>query len=389
MCIFFRSSSAKGANDPVRCRLGRGTHLEVGYTVKVAFVEGSKYAFAAGADTDLQIQVVPAVITANLVDGVAAKEVGEVTKYAGKDALFTGSDINPIANFTVGFDINGDGDVTEKDVIAVPADAYSIVVKKYWDAKGNPATASTLPDTINAVGTYKFDIELAKGVENFVLADASKATQDFAVIGDNVYADVKAGAWYASDVYTAAKAGWMNGYGNGMFGPNDGMKRGDLALALGRALGMNTAMAFGGAGTTNTIVQVVTGFEDVDGGAYYARAIKSMADAGIMTGYGDGTYGPNELVTREQLATILCRIEESGLGDASILLASALDAYADADEVSKFAAAGVEWAVVNGIMGVNTAYLNPGDTVSRAEVAAMLVRFDAKFDTFVDVAVEA
>ena len=59
----------------------------------------------------------------------------------------------------------------------------------------------------------------------------------FVVTVANVFPDVAADAWYADEVLTVAQEGWITGYGNGMFGPNDGMKRSDLAVVLARYIG--------------------------------------------------------------------------------------------------------------------------------------------------------
>ena len=194
------------------------------------------------------------------------------------------------------------------------------------------------------------------------------------VTADSVFADVPSKAWFADEVYWADKLGYMMGYKTGdLFGPYDSLIRGDAALVLLRMAGA-TAKNFNGVSFESGIY---TPFEDVYQGAYYAKAIAWCDWAGVMTGYkGTENFGPNDEITREQVATALYRYDQK-LGNTTDLgvLASALDAYVDGGEVSSWAVEAVEWAVSEGIMGVDTDALNPQEEITRAEFAAMVVRY--------------
>ena len=102
-------------------------------------------------------------------------------------------------------------------------------------------------------------------------------------------------------------------------------------------------------------------FTDVAPGAWYARAAAWAAANGIVNGYGDGTFGPNDDITREQLAAILYR-------------------YADANQVSGYAADAMSWANAAGLItGVTADTLVPQGHATRAEVAVILTRFCENF----------
>jgi hypothetical protein len=120
-------------------------------------------------------------------------------------------------------------------------------------------------------------------------------------------------------------------------------------------------------------------FADVASGQWYEAAIRWGYANGILTGHGDGTFGPNDLVTREQLATILHRyIQFLGLDFA---FTREHITFADSDQISEFARYAVE--VLNRLdiirgTGTNAAgqtIISPSATATRAEVAALLVRF--------------
>ena len=335
--------------------------------------------YVLNADHGLEFEILQLPVRAIIGDQIETQD----TEFAGDEFIYTGEAIDPIEAF---YQLEGGAVklVNGKPVVVdVPAAGYKVTITGFTPEGPNakPVLKKDLPTEFKAAGTYTYtlaDTDTAASSDNYAVEPV--ATGTLVITAMDVFPDVASDAWYADEVLTVAQEGWITGYKNGLFGPNDGMKRGDLALVLARYAGMAAPAGAPAEGTNGSVVNptIDVEFADVAGNEYYAWAVEAMAEAGVITGYTDGSgkFGAQDLVTREQLATILARFDEAGLGDASIL-ASALDAYADADEVAGWATAGVEWAVESGIMGVNTAYLNPGDTVTRAEVAAMLVRYDA------------
>ena len=140
------------------------------------------------------------------------------------------------------------------------------------------------------------------------------------------------------------------------FTPNAPMTRGMLAVVL-----HNLA--------DNPKADKTAGFSDVNG-EYFAEAVAWAAEAGIISGYGDGQFGANDSITREQLALMLYRF--AGMPEAK---GSALT-NRDAGEVSDYAVPAMKWAVENGIIsGDINGDLMPKGNATRAQVASMLMRF--------------
>lgn len=115
-------------------------------------------------------------------------------------------------------------------------------------------------------------------------------------------------------------------------------------------------------------------FTDVAAGEWYADAVTWAAENNIVAGYGDGTFGPNDTITRKQTAAILYRYADykgydmSASGDISV--------FADANEVSAYAVTAIQWAVGTGLVsGRDDGTLDPQSGATRAETAAMLMRF--------------
>ena len=169
--------------------------------------------------------------------------------------------------------------------------------------------------------------------------------------------DVLADAWYHDAVDWAVEEGLLSGYEDGKLGPDGTLSRAQLATVLWRQAGEPEATS-------------EASFADCDPEAFYAEAVAWADESGIIEGYGDGTnFGPEDPVTREQLATILWRQagEPDGKGD--------LSDYPDGDEATDYAVPALEWAVDTGVLsGFGDGTLAPGGVLSRAMLAAMLQR---------------
>ncbi|MPN64035.1 hypothetical protein SDC9_211806 [bioreactor metagenome] len=121
-------------------------------------------------------------------------------------------------------------------------------------------------------------------------------------------------------------------------------------------------------------------FIDVPEYVWYTDAVEWTAAYEIVMGYGDGTFGPDDKISREQLAAMLYRYAEYKDYDVSVSEDTDLQAYADASAVSEYAVTAMQWAMENGIITGRTAdTLNPKDTATRAELATILMRFTETF----------
>ena len=175
------------------------------------------------------------------------------------------------------------------------------------------------------------------------------------------YDDYEPLEWYYRYIEKATDAGWMNGVGDMKFDPNGTLSRAMFVTILHRVAG--TPAADGAAA-----------FSDVVAGSWYDAAVKWAAKNGIVNGYPDGRYGVNDPLTREQMAAILYRYagaqgkDTSGRGDVS--------AFADANTVSDYAKDAIAWAVAQGILSGSGDKLMPKGTSTRAQAAAVLVRYE-------------
>ena len=175
-----------------------------------------------------------------------------------------------------------------------------------------------------------------------------------AVLPAFAYADVAPAAWYADTVREITSRGWMNGLSSSSFAPNDNMTRAMFVTALYRAVGSPA----GGS----------VPFEDVPSGAYYEAAVAWATKEGVVQGVSETLFGPELSVTREQVVTMLYRYLQPDTAKVS------LAAYADGAAVSGFAHDAVCWAISAGVMQGDGTTLRPGDAITRAETAALLLR---------------
>jgi len=106
---------------------------------------------------------------------------------------------------------------------------------------------------------------------------------------------------------------------------------------------------------------------------YYAKAIQWAESIDVVNGYGDGSFAPDKLVSREEFACMLANFSKA-MHDFEAADSSVLDAFDDANEVDSWAKESVAWAVANKIMG-NSGEINADDSILRAEVAAMAVNY--------------
>ena len=247
---------------------------------------------------------------------------------------------------------------------ALPA-AAKVTVK---DASGKEVTK------LEEEGVYTIEIAAADddAALNYTFpAEVSITVADEANLkfADNV----DSSAWYYNEVNKAAELGLMNGYAEtDLFGPNDTITRAQVAQVLFNMAGGRADMDLP-EGSYNEVYGYKS-FDDVNGKMWYGKAIAWAKAAGIVTGYGDGTFAPENNITREEFATMLARYAQK-YGNYTAGSAADFAAYGDASAVDSWAAEYVAWAVKGGYMGKNTNVLTPLANMTRAEAAAMVVRY--------------
>ena len=263
------------------------------------------------------------------------------------------------ANFTVHHSSSSGGSSSGSSttVSASKSDNGSVSIDKTSASKG-----STVTVTVKAKDGYKLDkltITDAKGKTvdvtdkgngkfSFVMPEG-KVTVTPTFVADNggqteskSFSDVKTGDWYADAVKYVTDKGLMSGTGSDKFAPSATTTRAMLMTVLARYAG-----------------------EDTTGGATWYEKGMNWAKA---KGVSDGT-NPNANITREQLVTMLYRYAGSPKADGK------LDSFSDAASVSTYAADAMQWAVANGIVNGSNGKLNPQNNATRAQVAAILMRF--------------
>ena len=179
------------------------------------------------------------------------------------------------------------------------------------------------------------------------------------------FTDMLQEEWYHSYVAYAYQNGLFSGTSSTTFSPNTNMSRAMLATVLSRLDG-------------RPIYSTSAGFPDIPDGQWFSDAVNWAANNGVVTGKENGTFGPNDNVTREQLCTMLYRYAKNYIG-MDVSATGDLSSFSDQNKVSDYARDAVTWAVSNGIMtgtsnGV-TVTLSPGGTATRSQVATMLQRF--------------
>ena len=175
--------------------------------------------------------------------------------------------------------------------------------------------------------------------------------------------DVDDGDWFADAVRFVYENGMMNGVSETSFAPHATTSRSMIVTILYRLEG-------------EPVVDYAMDFTDVAGDAYYAEAVRWAASEGIVGGYGGGLFGSEDAVTREQLAAILYRYAVYKGYDVSIGEDTNILSYADFADLSEYAIPAMQWACGAGIVnGTSESTLTPQGEATRAQVAAMLMRF--------------
>lgn len=340
------------------------------YQMVIRLLNG--YHFAGGATEDVtNVTVQPESVVAQ----VSYK--GQLQYGSGYFFNHTGSAITPTVEFFKA-DSNGDyaleittdkdGNETGRRIVAATSSTPS-TWKRYSKVENVPASAYTVTytkdgksaSTVTDNGTYSVAITDAKSDDNYAASQVF-SSETVTVDDQRTFDDVANDAWYAQSIYDAKSLGLMNGYGGtNFFGPEASLTRGQAACVL-----------YNMAGGDNKTVDSSSAFSDVTNeDAYYYKAVTWAASVGLIHGYGDGTFRPDQNVTREEFAAMLANYANM-VGGYANGDESKLASYPDGSSVSDWAKSSVAWAVANMVMG-NGSTLNPTGNITRAETAAMLV----------------
>ena len=317
----------------------------------------TKGKLAVTCDNDIKVTEKDGKYTAQLPN--ATKDYTFTAKYTGTDNY---NDVEKtcvvkVTRKSSHSSSSGSSTTPTNTVSASTASNGKVALDKSTAKKGNTVTVTVTPDAgyqldkLTVTDAKGNTIAVAKKGDNqytFTMPDSKVTiTPTFSKIEDtkpskNGFDDVASSDWFADAVKYVSDKGLMSGTGSDKFAPSATTTRAMLMTVLARYAG-----------------------EDTTGGATWYEKGMNWAKA---KGVSDGT-NPNANITREQLVTMLYRYAGSPKADGK------LDSFSDAASVSTYAADAMQWAVANGIVNGSNGKLNPQDNATRAEVAAILMRF--------------
>lgn len=227
----------------------------------------------------------------------------------------------------------------------VPDEGYEVDSVTVTDRKGWPVAVTEHQD-----GTYTFTQPQGTVTIEVELVPLAAAPWT------SPYTDVTEERWYSEAVQFVTENGLMRGYDD-HFAPGESLTRAQLAQVLYNCAGRPATEAIGF-------------FDDVKSGAWYSQSVAWAVERGVVSGYGGGRFGPNDPITREQLAMMLWQY--AGRPAPPNLLLP----FRDADQISPWADHALRWAVDRGILkGKGGNVLDPRGTATRAETAQIIKNF--------------
>lgn len=232
---------------------------------------------------------------------------------------------------------------------------------------GTSVTIISIPDDGYVVEYVYVNGEKFEGSEIFSIPSLTHDTVvKVTFCWKNPFTDVVKGAWYHGAVEYAIKGGLFNGTSKTSFEPDSKMTRAMLVSVLYRLAG-------------ESAVKVENSFSDVPSNEWYSDAIYWSNSNDIVGGYGNGIFGTNDSITRQDMVVILYRYAKNRGYDVSTDAGNKLLSYEDNFKVSEYATSAMQWAVDNElIQGTSKNILSPQGTATRAQVAAILMRFVEK-----------
>lgn len=319
------------------------------------------------------------------VDGLEAVVSGNKTFYIELSGATQYPDLSAASGYVLTDDGNGTYTVSKQDQGSTVDPRYIIYVERsdngsvsVWPgtaAAGTVVTVNVKPDEgyvldelavtdsigreldVQYKGSGKYTFKMPA---SWVKIEASFRTRRMP------FADVAENAWYTDAVRYVYEHDLMDGIGSTTFAPDATTSRAMIATILWRMAG-------------SPAVNGSIGFSDVADGQWYSEAIRWAASEGIVDGYGNGSFGPNDPITREQFAAMLWRYAASAGYDVSIGESTNILSYADATNVSEYAIPAMQWACGSGVItGISEATLVPLGEATRAQAATMLMRFCEK-----------
>ena len=303
--------------------------------------------------------------------GPTSKPVNGETALAAKTAVYTYALPEGTASVTVSFPEAANLYAYEKKAEG----ELENWVAGYWSAAGTSYTVTfgaassaddktktmTIDQNVYTFNTICLYVQDAKdGSLQYIL----EFTEPGAA-AKSPFADVATDAWYYKDVLAASRTKILTGTSDTAFSPDAVMTRGMLVTALWNLEGKPAA-------------KTAASFSDVADADWFAKAAAWASENKIVLG-ANGKFDPNTAVTREQFAAILYRYAKYKSYDVSVGEDTNILSYDDAFTISEYAIPAIQWACGAGILNGSGTALQPKAGASRAQAAALLVRFAASY----------
>ena len=218
-------------------------------------------------------------------------------------------------------------------------------------------------DPVGGVGMISgsTSVNYTNPVKLYVTSESTKNTVEYTVTVDEglSFSDVNSGDWFYDNVMDAANNGYVSGYPDGTFKPNGSTTRAEFASMIAKAMGYESEPS-----DSDTM------FPDVANDFWAKAAINFCAQNGIIEGYDDGTFKPNQTITRQEAAAILNNAfdlaEKYGISD---------EQFPDDGKIANWASDHVYAAKASGLMNgdKDTGNFRPTDTIKRCEAASILM----------------
>lgn len=298
-------------------------------------------------------KVISLMLSLMLMLSISAFPVAFAAEGTGTDGTTTDTTPQP-TQFTVFVETDGHGTVTVNpgrpnegdrvDVSVTPAIGYELDAIKVTDAKNAEVTTSATPQ----------GVWFTAPAGNVLVTVTFKATA-------LKFTDVAPDAPYYQSVAYLSQKGYVNGTGDTTFSPDLVMTRGQLVTILYNATGTPAA-------------EGENKFTDVKDDAYYANAVKWAVAHGVMSGYSETTFGPDDTLTREQIILIMFHYLQMMARDVRSA-EGACNGFADAASISSWALDGMTWAVNVGILsGDANNNLGPQTSITRGEMSIIFAK---------------
>lgn len=299
---------------------------------------------------------------------------GSGTSYGNGEEITLTNDLTLYAQWTAIPSDGGSSAPTYSVSLPDKVTGGEISVKKYYAQEGETFRFALTPDegyelaALSATDSRGRELDLTDegGGEYSFEMPASRVEIEVSfrkIAVELPFTDVPESTWYADGVRYVYENGLMSGVSATSFGPDVTTSRAMIATILWRMAG-------------SPVVNYAMDYTDVAQGQWYSEAIRWAASEGIVGGYGNGLFGTNDPITREQFAVMLYRFAQEQGYDVSIGENTNILSYTDVADLSEYAISAMQWACGAGIIeGVTESTLVPQGNSTRAQVATMLMRF--------------